>query len=32
MAQRGYDMILLRDATMGVEFPDTLAAETALNK
>ena len=29
MAQRGYNMILLRDATMGVEFPDTLAAETA---
>jgi len=27
MAQRGYNMILLRDATMGVEFPDTLAAE-----
>ena len=32
MAQRGYNMILLRDATMGVEFPDTLAAETALKK
>ena len=29
MAQRGYNMILLRDVTMGVEFPDTLAAETA---
>ena len=29
MAQRGYNMILLRDATMGVEFPDTLAAEMA---
>ena len=29
MAQRGYNLILLRDMTMGVEFPDTLAAETA---
>ena len=29
MAQRGYNMILLRDATVGVEFPDTLAAEMA---
>ena len=29
MAQRGYNMILLRDATMGVMFPDTLAAEMA---
>ena len=24
MARRGYNMILLRDATMGVEFPDTV--------
>ncbi len=29
MARRGYNMILLREATMGVEFPDTLAAEWA---
>ena len=24
MRRRGYNLILLRDATMGVEFPDTL--------
>ena len=24
MARRGYNLILLRDATMGVEFPDTV--------
>ena len=26
MSQRGYNIILLRDATMGVEFPDTVDA------
>ena len=26
MSRRGYNVILLRDATMGVEFPDTLDA------
>jgi nicotinamidase-related amidase len=29
MAARGYNLILLRDATMGVEYPDTLEELTA---
>ena len=29
MRRRGYNLILLRDATMGVEFPDTLGELTA---
>ena len=29
MARRGYNMILLRDATAGVEFPDTVQTNFA---
>ena len=29
MAQRGYNLILLRDATAGVEFPDTVGEHFA---
>lgn len=29
MAARGYNLVLLRDATMGIEFPDTLDTLTA---
>jgi nicotinamidase-related amidase len=36
MAARGYNLILLRDATMGVEYPDTvnelMATELAIRE
>ena len=31
MAPRGYRCVLLREATFGVEFPDTLADRTHTN-